>query len=154
SIHNNGLSWLGRDRLQISKPGCLKVWELDEQGKAASVRWRRQGVEGVSAWSPDGTRLACVKLNSSPPVIQIEDGSGRVEASLPTSNLNGWMLAWSPDGKRLATKAADAGKPRQAGEARPVLTIWDACTGKSLVTCRVPDPIPKQHLQRNSLVWS
>jgi WD40 repeat protein len=144
-IHSGitGLSWLGGDRLQVACYEGLAVWVLDEECRAAFIRWRRQGPPSLSAWSPDGSHLAWVKQDQQSPAIQIEDGgSGRVEVLLPTSNVAGfYMLAWSPDGQRLAARAADAGQPHQTGEARPVVTVWDTRSGKALVTCRTSDPL-------------
>jgi serine/threonine protein kinase/WD40 repeat protein len=142
------LRWLGANRLEVTGQGGLKIWDLDAAHKSASVHWSREGPGApVSAWSPDGTRLAWLRYieNNRPRwEMRVEDGgSGKTVCTVPlwTGPVAGSTLAWSPDSTRVATWHKDAARPRPplAGE-HPVLNIWDIRTGNLLVTCRTTAP--------------
>jgi WD40 repeat protein/serine/threonine protein kinase len=157
-----GISWLSKNRLQ-TKCECIKVWELDEPNKTASIRWRTSAFHNrtflqQSQLSPDGSCLARLHSASGRDAfVQIEDvHSGQVIASLPTAYVS--KLAWSPDGRRLAASSADSRNLKgttQVGEARSILTIWEARSGKKLVTCQTKDPPTRESEgQGEPLVWS
>ncbi|MGA2255993.1 MAG: protein kinase, partial [Thermoguttaceae bacterium] len=74
-----------------------------------------------AAWSPDGTRLACVCNDGE---IWIWNAATRQPILTLTPGKDYWLheLAWSPDGKRLA-----------CGN-RFSVTVWDLATGKAAFT--------------------
>ncbi len=75
------------------------------------------------AWSPDGSRVACGGKRG---VLIIEAKTGRELLTFagPTQG-EVYGVAWSPDGKRLVSGGYDQ-----------LVRVWDALTGKELLTLR------------------
>ncbi|MGI6414290.1 MAG: WD40 repeat domain-containing protein [Thermoguttaceae bacterium] len=82
-----------------------------------------EGTDRAPSWSPDGTRLALVHFN--PPTVEVRDTStGRkvLERRGGYAEVHSSGVVWSPEGSRVVT----------VGQA--VLTIWDAVSGRDIVS--------------------
>jgi WD40 repeat protein/serine/threonine protein kinase len=106
--------------------GETKVWDT-QTGKEL---FNLKGANGSVAFSPDGERLAGSSLDA---VTVWNSQTG--EELLSIKNIDGGLngVAFSPDGKRLAAASNNLrhnGDPNQRGAVK----IWDAQTGKELVT--------------------
>ena len=108
------------------KDGTVRVWnpatgELEKEFRFAGDPFSvLRGAKRGLAFSPDGSRLARVRLSGGAGDI-LDLATGKAVAKLP-----GWAVAWSPDGKTLATALRD-----KDGEG---VQLWD------------PDGTPRQRL--------
>jgi WD40 repeat protein len=124
------------------RDGRIVVWNAVTGTKRAELTdhqsFRGQGMSRMMAFSPDGTRLAVASdsgpIGSSLPAvydIPAEKIVFRLEALAdPMSS-----LAFSPDGKRIVT-----GTGRFE---RREIRIWDASTGRELLSVEHDRPIPR-----------
>jgi WD40 repeat protein len=121
----------------------LRAWEwyfIDAQLRDAGFSQREHTAAVLAvAWNPDGKRLASADSQGT---VKIWDVVARkklhdLSFKIGMSAL-AWRsaLAWSPDGKRLAAAWAGA-VPFKGG----TVQIWDAETGKSLLTLHQADDI-------------
>lgn len=97
----------------------VKVWDAVTGKELLTLNTNDLDIVLGLAFSPDGRRVAASLLNSTVKVWDVS--SGKVPFSLPTPSGLG-QVAFSPDGARLA--ASDG----------PLLKVWDAATGKELLT--------------------
>jgi WD40 repeat protein len=90
-------------------------------------------------WSPDGSRYAILteRLNESGFSIY-DNETGKMQYFVNhqlgfSKNFGNNSVVWSPDGRRIA-----AIFPYQAGEGAEVIKVYEAATGRELLTLRVP----------------
>jgi WD40 repeat protein len=88
----------------------------------------------MTAWSPDGTRLASAGMDSNIRIWEPATGSCLRLLQQPPGYI--CSVAWSPDGKRLASAARGVG-----------LQIWDAVSGEVLQGGLYPESV-------YSVAWS
>jgi Tol biopolymer transport system component len=89
---------------------------------------------GAITWSPDGTRIASGKWDTSVQVWNATTGNTLLIYCGHTDSIQ--SVAWSPDGTRIASSAQDAS-----------LQIWKATTGKKPLTYST-------HGIVGSIIWS
>src|SRR5262245_13500018 len=84
------------------------IFTIDSHG--ANRRQLTRGPAGYAApaWSPEGERIACVRLIADTPHIWILDKDGVPQQRVAV----GHLPAWSPDGKRLAISRPHEGVPQ------------------------------------------
>ncbi len=122
-----------------------QVWDVASQRMLFEYTGQTDSIAQI-AWSPDGTRIASASHDGSVKVWDATTGK-----TLVTYTGNGapvWSVAWSPDGKRIAsgTGAAGAYNPVLSGNS---LRVWDAATGKTLVSYT-----GQGNTQSYALAWS
>ena len=83
------------------------------------------GIPGPVAVSPDGTRLALVRLDGEWRPLVFDADTGKQTAVCANHHGALWALTFSPDGSKLAGAGEDN-----------LARIWDSATGKLLATCR------------------
>jgi WD40 repeat protein len=112
----------GKQVASATGDGTVKVWDADT-GKVVHTiaKGARMFSQESVAFSPDGRRLALAGTDHDVKVWDLATGLRALTLSRDDLCLG---VAFSPDGKRLAS----------AGKAGP--TVWDAATGKQLLTCR------------------
>ena len=102
--------------------GFLRIWD-PQTGEELAV-WRDAPIDRLCApvaWSPDGSRLACVATGED--VIYVLNPANAEPELVLRGNQRGIAsIAFSPDGRRLASSAR--------GEIR----LWDCATGIELLT--------------------
>jgi WD40 repeat protein len=118
----------GRRIASGSSDGTVEVWNAVTGQRILTYRGDTQFVLPAVdtpravlsiAWSPDGKRIA-----SSGRLIRVWDAStGRDSLTYEAHSDRVWAVAWSPDGKFIASGSADG-----------TLQIWNATTGKRLLT--------------------
>jgi WD40 repeat protein len=112
--------------------GEVRFWDLTTGKPAATWKPHGQYVKTL-AYSPDGKRLA-LGLNHPAPVKVCDAETGREVLSLPEQGkeplAQAQALAFSPDGTRLAAIVS---------EEKTAVKVWDAATGKLLMTLPLAD---------------
>jgi WD40 repeat protein len=95
-------------------------------GRPLSVIWL--------AWSPDSRRLAgAVPDAGAEGTVMVADlTTGREAFSIPKQSWEPLSFAWSPDGRRCASWSFQPSPP--GGGLLAKLTVWDATTGKEVLT--------------------
>jgi WD40 repeat protein/serine/threonine protein kinase len=134
----------GRLTAAVAHPGDVSVgaWSPDDshlasghgdgtvtisapQGGAKVITLRgHAGAISNLAWSPEGTRLAVVSRNDFAVKIW-EVASEKIVLGPLRHSHEITYLAWEPDGQRLASGSADE-----------TVKVWNATTGRELVTLR------------------
>jgi serine/threonine protein kinase/WD40 repeat protein len=127
----------------VTSGGKVVVWDV-EDGKQLSALDVQSSARLVGefatrfAWSPDGSRFAFSRDPANGARIEVHDtATGRtlVKLDQPVSEDGGASLvpslAYSPDGKRIA-----AFLPPQTMWGARVVQVWDAASGKELLTLR------------------
>jgi eukaryotic-like serine/threonine-protein kinase len=124
--------------------GKLTVWDL-ESGKPLYSLEMPSGARFSGefaprfAWSPDGSRFAFSRDPQNGSNIEVFDaamGQRLLKLDQPVSEEGAShvpSLAYSPDGKRIA-----AFLPPQSMWGARVVKVWDAASGKELLTIRPP----------------
>jgi serine/threonine protein kinase/WD40 repeat protein len=127
----------------LTSAGKVVVWDVEGGAQLCTVEVpssaRMVGeFVGRFAWSPDGSRFALSRDPSNGARIEVHDAAtGRtlVKLDQPVSEDGGASLvpslAYSPDGRRIA-----AFLPPQAMWGARVVKVWDAASGKELLTLR------------------
>jgi WD40 repeat protein len=122
--------------VDVGGGGVATAWSPD------GTRFAGSGGPSVvaTAWSPDGTRFAVAHGRGDDTAIEIHDaatGKSLLTLDQPLAGGAGRSsphgLVYSPDGRRIAGYFA----PRTLG-APPVLKVWDAASGKELLSVRPP----------------
>jgi WD40 repeat protein len=127
------------------KAGAIEVWDLQTRQLALTLKGHTDSVVSV-AFGPDGQRLA----SASPGYGKAGGGMLKLwDLQMGREALPLWgpvefptSVAYSPDGKRLAS--AGGGFYSQA------VQIWDAATGKQVLTLRKQGP----RFQRDPVITS
>ncbi len=107
----------GNPKDAVGKEGTVRLWDVATGNLEKSFRFLGnpssifRAINRGLAFSPDGQRLARVRLSGGPGDI-LDLATGK-----PTAKLAGWNVAWSPDGKTLAT-VVPTGKSRH-------LQLWN-----------------------------
>lgn len=102
------------DRLALISDGQLWVMNLDGDG-ARVVAMNASNM----TWSPDGLRLAYVRLPG--PELRLVGADGAGDVVVPGAAPGGWLgLAWSPDGVRIAFEGMRRGA---SGDARTIYLV-------------------------------
>jgi WD40 repeat protein/tRNA A-37 threonylcarbamoyl transferase component Bud32 len=136
-------------RIASSDHSDLKVWDAATGKVLFTLKGHERHVTAV-AFSPDGTRLASAGghpwrdafNDDEAGEVKVWDlATGREAFSLAGFSSGVNSVAFSPDGGRLASAGAvwDAQKKDiVSGEVK----VWDARTGRELLSCRGSDPDP------------
>jgi WD40 repeat protein len=117
----------GRLLASVGLGGGAFLWDQDTARRVRSL----QGHSGLPVtavcFSPDGKRVAAAEEKDA--VLIHDVATGEVALRVP-AHPDGliWSVAYSPDGKRLATSGGLIGRNHD------VVKIWDADTGKQLVS--------------------
>jgi serine/threonine protein kinase/WD40 repeat protein len=117
----------------------LAVWDVATGDSVFTLDFEMRGVGMALAWSPDCKRLAVFKP-ASETLIQIHDAVTGKRLTAIESPIRGAMfggnirnIAFSPDGRRIAAEM-----PSRSGSPGSVVCVWNAESGKELLTLR-PD---------------
>ena len=92
----------------------LGIARFDEQGARAgaaptpSPAARYQANNSTPSWSPDGKRIAYVRLHGGNPDVYLMNADGSHRRNLTRSASGDAFPSWSPDGKRIAYTRVDA----------------------------------------------
>ncbi len=119
-LHAVAWSSDGSKLATLSGDGTIKGWNARTGKEEVTITGPASWVVGVS-WSPDAARLVSLWSDGSLRVYDIGSDKEPIVIHGPAA---GDVVAWSPDRSRLAT-AADK-----------VVKLWDARTGKELLTIR------------------
>jgi WD40 repeat protein len=119
----------------------LVVWDVTSSSQLCTVDVGADGPSVVAtAWAPDGARFAVAHGRGDDTAVEVHDaatGGSLLTLDQPLAGGAGRSpphgLVYSPDGRRIAGYFA----PRALG-APPVLKVWDAASGKELLTARPP----------------
>jgi WD40 repeat protein len=103
------------------------TWEL-----LYSVQHEAPSYTGITAWSPDGTRLLTGgghdEEGAKDNTVRVWDGETGEELLVISGHTKSvWPGSWSPDGKRVVTFSNDG-----------TVRVWDSSTGDELLTLSVP----------------
>lgn len=125
-----------------SQDGTADVWNA-KTGMLVTTYHGHSGAVAHLAWSPDSTRIASAGEDRT---VQIWQATTGAHVFTYTQGAPVWSVAWSPDGTRIASGTGGAGSygPITTGNS---LRIWDAATGRLLLTLVAPG-------QSYALAWS
>ena len=87
------------------------IWAIDSDGHGAPVRLTdNPAMDGLPAYSPDGSKIAFVSARSGIPQVLVmnADGSDPVPLTFDSAP-KGQLPDWSPDGSKIAYQASIAG---------------------------------------------
>src|SRR5579885_3468327 len=117
----------------LSDEKSVIVWDAATGEEILSLK--AQAAEGrCVAFSPDGKRIVAT---DSRRVAVWDAATGREVLSLGETGARGISsVAFSPDGKRIAR--AGQGVDEQKGRACGVVKVWDAATGKEVLSLKDP----------------
>jgi WD40 repeat protein len=116
----------GRRLSTASWDGTVKVWDARTGQEVSSFRWFTGAQASYFAFSPDGRRLAIGGfLDRTVKVVDAQTGQALYTLKGHPAMVT--KMAFSPDGERLAT-----------GGLHPVAKVWDARTGRELLTLKMP----------------
>jgi len=98
-----GHAW-SLDGRKIAFVGNSKIYVANADGSAQRRLTDNGAAEGSPSWSPDGSRIAFLKLHSGSEVFDVyvvnADGSGQRRLTLNGASY--FAPVWSPDGRRIA----------------------------------------------------
>jgi Tol biopolymer transport system component len=110
----------GTGLLVVSNAGDIVV--VDHETTVARSIVAHPAVDRDARWSPDGTRLAFIRVSAGEAVV-IADATGRTLAVSPSfASIDPDSIAWAPNGRKIAvaTQGSD-----------PAIVLIDAATGAS-----------------------
>ena len=124
--------------------------QMSRQGTIRYIYTKQTASITSLAWSPDGKRIASASSelsSTSEHQVHVWDaltGNNPVIYRGHTAAIN--VVAWSPDGKYIAS----------GGQGSPLLHVWEAATGKRVVTfAKEHDPLTQLYwLSANQLLFA
>jgi WD40 repeat protein len=141
--HSDSVGWVawspdGTRLASVGRDGAVKVWDANQPNhfpRSRRTGWRPLPVTGSAAvpvnavsWSPDGKRLAAAGRDGAVKVTNLTargDAAALDDTVTLREHARGkCVVSWNPDGTRLASSDDAA------------IQIWDAATGKELVTLK------------------
>jgi WD40 repeat protein len=131
SVNDVAFSPDGKSLATVSHDRTLKIWDTATGLETLSLKGHATYLWSV-AWSPDGKQVATgsgdqtVKL-WDPTTYQGVRTLGRQDGAVTS-------VAVSPDGQRFAS-ASSLGSDAQGKPLPGAVKVWDAATGKELVSC-------------------
>jgi WD40 repeat protein len=144
--------------VEVGAAGTLSVWDLATGARLSAVPLRGAPLVDL-AWSPDGSRLAVPGSGAPPGLITVLDAlTGKPLAALEEplsggpSGFAAHGVAFSPDGRRVAGYLSAA-----APGVEPLVKVWDAASGKDLLTFRPGtggDPLMRLREGRKGLAFT
>jgi WD40 repeat protein len=128
----NALAWSPDSALIASSSwdGTIQVWESATAKKLLTYSGHAQFPDSVS-WSPDGARLVSTGKGGSLHLWRAVTGALQWSYQDELWRSGTQRAVWSPDGVRIATVGFPAPFP---GGAQATLMVWDATSGRRLVT--------------------
>ena len=120
--------------LPASKECLMKVTFASQKGSNLTYKGHSHYVNDLD-WSPDGTRIATVSLDSTLQIWDSNNGTKLLEINKYYEKLK--SVAWSPDGRKIATVGQDT-----------IVRVWNAETGKEITNFKGIESLDK------SLEWS
>jgi WD40 repeat protein len=128
----NALAWSldGAFIASSSWDGTIQIWESATAQRLLTYSGHAQFPASVS-WSPDGARLVSTGEGGGLHVWRAATGALQWSYQDELWRSGTQRAAWSPDGARIATVGFPTPLP---GGALATLMVWDAASGRRLVT--------------------
>ena len=132
-VYGVGFSPDGKRIVTGSMDKTAKVWDAGSGHELLTLKGHTQDVKSV-AYSPDGKRIVTGSFDSTAKVWDAQTGKEILTLKGRAGRVS--YVAFSPDSKRIATAGAGI-TARTENAANRSAIVWDAATGKELLTLRV-----------------